>query len=201
MRNAISCPDLVTELRGQAELCILDVREVSAFGRGHLLGAAHMPLSRLAITAPSAIPRRNVPIVVCDDDGSLSIEAADILSTLGFSNSRYLDGGCTAWRTHGLALFPEIEVPAKVFGAFARTHGQPPFITAVELKSAQASGADLVVLDARPRSEYQIGNIPGSIAAPAGELLRCYEDLVINPATHVVVNCMSATRGTLGGLA
>jgi rhodanese-related sulfurtransferase len=62
-----------------------------------------------------------------------------------------------------------------------------------------ARGEDWVLIDSRPRQEYQAGNIPGSIDAPAGQMLRCFDDLVHQPTTKVVVNCMSRTRGILGG--
>jgi rhodanese-related sulfurtransferase len=62
-----------------------------------------------------------------------------------------------------------------------------------------ASGEDWVLIDSRPRQEYQAGNIPGSIDAPAGQMLRCFDDLVSRPTTKVAVNCMSRTRGILGG--
>src|SRR4030095_3638801 len=42
------------------------------------------------------------------------------------------------------------------------------------------------------------GSIPGSIDAPAGQMLRCFDDLVPHPTTKVAVNCMSRTRGILG---
>src|SRR2546422_805612 len=56
-----------------------------------------------------------------------------------------------------------------------------------------------LLIDSRPRSEYRAANIPGSIDAPAGQMLRCFDDLVDKPTTKVVVNCMSRTRGILGG--
>ena len=64
---------------------------------------------------------------------------------------------------------------------------------------AIARGEDWVLIDSRPRQEYQAGNIPGSIDAPAGQMLRCFDDLVHHPTTKVAVNCMSRTRGILGG--
>ena len=110
-----------------------------------------------------------------------------------------LAGGAPAWAAAGLALFPEIEVPSKGFGDFVAHHARPKFITPRELERAIASGEDWVLIDSRPRQEYQAGNIPGSIDAPAGQMLRCFDDLVRQPTTKVVVNCMSRTRGILGG--
>jgi hypothetical protein len=69
-----------------------------------------------------------------------------------------------------LKLFPEIEVPTKGFGAFARRFGRPTFITAQELDRALRSDEDWIVLDSRPPAEYRKGNIPGSIDAPGADL-------------------------------
>ena len=125
--------------------------------------------------------------------------AAHRLTRLGYANVAVLAGGAPAWAAAGLALFPEIEVPSKGFGDFVAHHARPTFITPRELERAIASGEDWVLIDSRPRQEYQAGNIPGSIDAPAGQMLRCFDDLVRQPTTKVVVNCMSRTRGILGG--
>ena len=58
----------------------------------------------------------------------------------------------------------------------------------------------MVLLDARPPDEYRQGNIPGSVDAPGPDALRCFDDLVPDPRTTVVVNCMTRTRGILAGL-
>jgi rhodanese-related sulfurtransferase len=99
----------------------------------------------------------------------------------------------------GLALFPVIEVLSKGFGDFVVHNVRPRFITPRELERAIASGEDWVLIDSRPRQEYQAGSIPGSIDAPAGQMLCCFDYLVPHPTTKVAVNCMSRTRGILGG--
>src|SRR5205823_11748609 len=114
-------------------------------------------------------------------------------------NVARLAGGAPAWAAAGLALFPEVEVPSKGFGDFVAHHARPTFITPRELKRAIARGEDWVLIDSRPRQEYQAGNVPGSIDTPAGQMLRCFDDFVRNPTTKVAVNCMSRTRGILGG--
>src|SRR5262249_56957458 len=64
-----------------------------------------------------------------------------------------------AWAAAGLALFPEIEVPSKGFGDFVAHHARPTFITPRELERAIARGEDWVLIDSRPRQEYQAGKI------------------------------------------
>jgi rhodanese-related sulfurtransferase len=198
--ETISSHDLNTAMRGTAEIALLDVREIVAYGTGHLFAAASMPASRLELEVERSIPRKTTPIVVTDADGSISARAAMVLAAHGYTSVCVHEGGAQAWSAAGLSLFPELDVPSKGFGAFARRYGQPDFIDPAQLQSELADGNNILVLDARPRSEYHAGNIPGSIAAPAGDLVRCFDDLVSTRDTRVVVNCMSATRGILGAL-
>ena len=79
-------------------------------------------------------------------------------------------------------------------------YGRPRLISPSELDRALRSGEDWIVLDSRPPAEYVRGNIPGSIDAPGADVLRHFDDLVPDASTKVVINCMSATRGILGGL-
>jgi rhodanese-related sulfurtransferase len=145
------------------------------------------------------VPRRDTRLIVTDGGEGLSTVAAHRLARLGYTNVAVLAGGALAWAAAGLALFPEIEVPSKGFGDFVAHHARPAFITPRDLERAITRGEDWVLIDSRPRQEYQAGNIPGSIDAPAGQMLRCFDDLVPKPTTKVVVNCMSRTRGILGG--
>ncbi len=182
------------------EIAFLDVREIMAFGTGHPLLAAHAPLSRLEIIVGALVPRRGARIALTDGGEGLAALGAMRLAALGYGDLAVLDGGAPAWGAAVKTLFPEIEVPTKGFGAFAEHHGRPNYISPTDFNRARNSGEDWVVLDSRPRAEYQNGCIPGGIDAPGADLLRCFDDLVPDPATKVLVNCMSFTRGTLGGL-
>jgi rhodanese-related sulfurtransferase len=181
------------------EIAFLDVREIVPFGTGHPLLATHLALGHIECDIAGLVPRLDTRVIVTDGGEGLSAVAAQRLARFGYTNVAVLAGGAPAWEATGLALFPEIEVPSKGFGDFVAHHARPRFITPLELAGAIASGEDWVLIDSRPRREYQAGNIPGSIDAPAGQMLRCFDDLVRHPTTKVVVNCMSRTRGILGG--
>ena len=181
------------------EIAFLDVREIVPFGAGHPLLATQLPLGHIEHEIAGLVPRRDTRVIVTDGGDGLSAVAAQRLARLGYVNVAALAGGAPAWAQAGLALFPEIEVLAKGFGDFVVHHAPPTFITPRELERAIANGEDWVLIDSRPRQEYQAGNIPGSIDAPAGQMLRCFDDLVPRPTTKVAVNCMSRTRGILGG--
>jgi rhodanese-related sulfurtransferase len=191
--------EVAAMLEDGREVAFLDVREIVPFGTGHPLLATHLALGYIECEIAGLVPCRDTRVIVTDGGEGLSAVAAHRLARLGYTNVAVLAGGAPAWAAAGLALFPEIEVPSKGFGDFVAHHARPTFITPRELERAIASGEDWVLLDSRPRQEYQASNIPGSIDAPAGQMLRCFDDLVRKPTTKVVVNCMSRTRGILGG--
>lgn len=182
------------------EIAFLDVREIGPFGTGHPLLAANLPRSQLELCMAQLVPRNTTRIVLTDGGGRQAALAAERLARLGYADVAVLEGGAPAWTAAGYTLFPEIEVPTKGFGAFARHFGRPTFIAPRELDRALRSDEDWIVLDSRPPAEYRRGSIPGSIDAPGADVLRCFDDLVPDASTKVVVNCMSATRGILGGL-
>jgi rhodanese-related sulfurtransferase len=200
MTRFVSATEAASMLADPPEIAFLDVREIVPFGTGHPLLATNVPLSRMELSIGQLVPRRATRIVLTDDGGALSALAAERLERLGYTDIAVLEGGAPAWSAAGFTLFPEIEVPTKGFGAFARRYGRPTFVSPQELDRMMRDHEDLIVLDSRPPAEYVKGNIPGSIDAPGADVLRHFDDLVPNPSTKVVINCMSATRGILGGL-
>ncbi|MDD9906009.1 MAG: rhodanese-like domain-containing protein [Rhodospirillaceae bacterium] len=200
MSRLVSAQDVSKMLTDGEEIAFIDVREIMPFGTGHALLAANLPLSEIEITIGMLVPRRDTRMVLMDGGEGEATVAAARLEPLGYTDIAVMEGGAPAWREAGEALFPEIEVPAKGFGAFARINGKPNFISPHELNDALDSDEDWIVLDSRPNREFRWGNIPGSINVPSADLVRSFDDLVPDPNTKVVVNCMSGTRGILGGL-
>ena len=200
MTKRIAPNDAAKALEAGEEITLLDVREIMLFGKGHPLRATNLPLSRLELSIMDVVPRRSTPVLLMDEGDGRADLAAGRLDRFGYSDVSVIEGGAPGWAAAGEPLFPEIEVPTKGFGAFARINGKPNFISPDELKTALDSDEDWIVLDSRPKPEYQAGNIPGSIDAPGADVLRWFNDLVPDPNTKVCVNCMSATRGILGGL-
>src|SRR5262249_14237134 len=190
--------EVAAMLEDGREIAFLDVREVVPFGAGHRLLATSPPAGHTGGEIARRVPRLDTRVAVTDGGEGLSAVAARRLADLGYDNVAVLAGGAPAWAAAGLGLFPEIEVPPKGFGDFVARQGQPQFITPRELERALTNAEDWGLIDSRPRREYQAGNIPGSVDAPAGQMLRCFDDLVPRPTTKVVVNCMSRTRGILG---
>jgi len=185
-------------LKGEDELALLDAREELSFGQAHILYASCMPLSRLELLADAMVPRRTVPVVVCDDGEGLAERAAMRLCALGYTNVRVLDGGVGAWKEAGLEVFSGVNVPSKAFGEFVEVEYETPSVSADELKQLMDAGEDLVVLDSRPMTEYHARNIPSGICVPGAELAYRVHDVAPTRDTLVVVNCAGRTRSIIG---
>ena len=180
------------------ELAPIDVREELIYSRHHLLWARNVPLSRLELRFARLVPRRTTRIVLYDDNDGLVERAADILTSAGYSDLSYLDGGIAAWEQAGFVLFSGMHVPSKAFGEFVEHTGGTPSIGAGELDALLREGCDLKVLDSRPFDEYARASIPTATNVPGAELVLRVRDIVPSPATTIVVNCAGRTRSIIG---
>ncbi|OZI33666.1 sulfurtransferase [Bordetella genomosp. 5] len=186
-------------LHDGGEIALLDVREHGQYGEGHLFYAVPLPYSRLEIEAPRLLPSVSVRAVVYDDDGEgVSGAAARALRSLGYAQVQVLQGGVSAWRDAGYAVFAGVNVPSKTFGELAELALHTPRISAQDLAERQARGDNLVVLDGRPLQEFAKMSIPGAICCPNGELALRAERIAPDPATTIVVNCAGRTRSIIG---
>ena len=195
---SIDARALRTRIMGTGELALIDVREASAYAEGHILYAASLPLARLALLAERALPRRSVPIVVCDDGEGIAAGAAARLTDSGYCDVSVLEGGVEAWAARGGVLFSGTNVPSKAFGEHVEHIEGTPSLSAEELDSLVKSGEDVLILDSRPMDEYRAHSIPGGICVPGAELAYRVHDLRRSPDTRVVVNCAGRTRSIIG---
>jgi rhodanese-related sulfurtransferase len=102
----ISPADLHTRLVNQDTLLLLDVREVSEYGRGHIaepsgqltLTPANMPWNSGVLSEEYARLPQNVDIVVYCGSGARSPAASAFLESKGFSRIYNMTGGFLLWR-------------------------------------------------------------------------------------------------------
>jgi rhodanese-related sulfurtransferase len=186
-------------LHDGSELALIDVREAGQFGESHLLFATPLPYSRLELDIGALVPRRSVPIVLCDDGRSnVAQRAAKRLAAMGYTHVSILEGGTAGWAAAGYTLFAGVNVPSKTFGEMVEHAYHTPRISAQQLVTMKEAGDDFVILDGRPYSEYQKMSIPGGICCPNAELPLRVASLVKNPKTKIIVNCAGRTRSILG---
>ena len=198
MTNTTSAEALRDALLDDEELALVDVREVGAFSRAHLLWANCIPFSQLELQVDALIPRRTTRIVLCDADESLARLASQRLSHLGYTQVEVLEGGINGWMAAGMELFSGVNVPSKAFGEFVEHVYDTPNIDAADLNERLQAGDDVVVLDSRPIPEFRAMSLPSGTCVPGAELAYRVHEIAPNPNTTVVVNCAGRTRSIIG---
>jgi rhodanese-related sulfurtransferase len=78
---------------------IVDVREPDEWREGHIPGAIHIPLGKLAVRAGALDPAR--PVITVCRSGNRSLVALAVLRDAGITAAKSLAGGMNAWRSAG----------------------------------------------------------------------------------------------------
>jgi rhodanese-related sulfurtransferase len=193
----ISASRLHALLAEPGEIALFDLRDEGIYAQGHLLLAASLPLAELEIAAPRRLPRRDVRVVLIDDQPERAQRAAAVLGQGGYSRISVLDGGNAAWVAAGYQLFSGLYVPSKAFGEVVEHLRNTPRLSAETLLAWCASGTPHLLVDSRPFEEAQVFSMPGSLSCPGAELLRRVPAAVA-PDVPVVVHCAGRTRSIIG---
>ncbi|MFH0132961.1 rhodanese-like domain-containing protein [Variovorax sp. VaC1] len=201
-KKAITPAELQTLLLAEPaeELALLDVRETRWFVQRHPNLARNAPFSGLELQIGTLVPRRTTPVVLYDDynapDGAAHAAEA-LLTRIGYTDVRTLDGGLQRWVTEGLPAIDGYGTLVKAFGDRARLHYGTPALSTEALRARQRDGLPTTLIDARPRAEFEFLSLPGARNHAGTELaLRHFAP---RDTAHVwAINCFSRTRGIIG---
>lgn len=86
------------------KLLIVDVREESEWGRGHIPGAVHLGKGVIERDIEAAVPDTSREIILYCGGGFRSAIAADNLKKMGYANPVSMDGGWRGWTQAGLPV-------------------------------------------------------------------------------------------------
>jgi rhodanese-related sulfurtransferase len=184
------------------EFAVLDVREQEEFSRSHILLASCVPLSRLEFMVEQLVPRKSTPVILVDGGAetgtSRAVRARERLLDMGYEQPLVLEGGMQAWKKAGYVDFIGVGALSKGFGEYVEESLHTPRLDPKEIKALMDSGTKVVVLDVRPREEYNNMNIPTGLNTPGCEVTYRLADLVPDPETRVIINCAGRTRSIIG---
>jgi adenylyltransferase/sulfurtransferase len=91
-------PEEARTLIDSGQVTVVDVREPWEYEKDHIANAKLIPLARI-IGNPAQITTDHV-VFVCEV-GQRSGVAAEVAASLGYENLYNLEGGMSAWRSHG----------------------------------------------------------------------------------------------------
>ncbi len=168
--------DLVIELGDQGAQ-ILDVRDPSEYGKGHLAGSINIGLGGQYATWAGTVLDRAKPIVIVAEPGREQ-EAALRLGRIGFDHVMgYLDGGMSA-----LAARPDLVWP---------TDRTSVLIAAEELAAADPP----LVMDVRAPREWADKHIAGSVNFPVNHLQERIAEVPRD--RRIVLHCAGGYRSSI----
>ena len=94
-----------TDLINNANAVPVDLRTDKEFAAGHITGAVNLPVKLVNEGNFGAIDRyRNVPLVIVDQSGVSSFDAARTIRKAGFPEVYALAGGIGAWTDERMPL-------------------------------------------------------------------------------------------------
>jgi hydroxyacylglutathione hydrolase len=96
--------DLSDRIKTGQPPCILDVRSIFEFRRGHIPGAVHAYFLTVFLRREILPDDRQAPIVITCEHGPRAYVAKALLSLAGYRNLDLLTGHMAGWRRGGLPL-------------------------------------------------------------------------------------------------
>jgi rhodanese-related sulfurtransferase len=200
MVDRISPEALKNLLAGNTQFAFIDVREAGEYNTSHIPGASLISRRQLEFQLPLAVPYKDTPVILCDDDGRRAPLAAATVERMGYRRVSVLDGGINRWVSSDYSTEWGSNVPSKDFGEKVEVMHHVPELDATELHERIARGDKLVILDTRTPEEFQRFCIPGGRSVPGGELALRITDITrdLDPDTTIIVNCAGRTRSIIG---
>jgi len=174
---------------------ILDVRSAEASTGGHIKGAVNMPAAAVKSHLKSfPDPKLKAPIIVYDGRGGADAKAAArTLVKAGQSNVQVMEQGLLGWQSAGYAI--ESGAPALTKVAYV-PKPRPGSIPADEFsKLAQATPADVLILDVRNQDEANAGMIKGAVLIPDEELQARMAELPKDK--RIIAHCSTGIRAEM----
>lgn len=186
------------ESRRSRPVTLLDVRERWEFADGHIPGAAPLPRGRLETCASLVLPARDGPVVVYSNDETRATLAVATLRAMGCPKACLLREGLDGWRTAGQPVATGWGAAGKKIGEDI-AHEIPDLQAPAGTVAGWLTAGRTLVIDIRPRWEYEQGHVPGAAHVPAGALpavAPAIRAAVESGAVErVVTHCAGRTRG------
>jgi rhodanese-related sulfurtransferase len=174
---------------------ILDVRSPEEAAGGRIKGAVSMPAASVKSQIKSfPAPKLQAPIIVYDGRGGAdAIAAARALIKGGQQNVQVVNGGLLGWQRLGYAT--EQGTPAATKVAYA-PKPRPGSISIDEFsKLAQATPADVLILDVRNVDEANAGMIKGAMLIPEEDLAARIAELP--KGKRIIIHCSTGIRAEM----
>jgi rhodanese-related sulfurtransferase len=170
----------------------IDVRDVFAYEKSHVMGTLHIPLELLPEKTAS-IPA-NRPIIVYDETGKKGHQALRTLIGAGFTDVTNVSGGHASMQRQAQAVgFNNLEID--LLKIEKKSIDKKEVETETEEKTVQKVDVNsALIVDVRTVSEFKSGAYPGALNIPLDDLVTRHEEFGINLQREITVYCASGGR-------
>ena len=170
----------------------VDVRDIFAYEKSHVMGAMHIPLELLAEKLGS-IPA-NRPVIVYDETGKKGHQALRTLIGAGFTDVTNISGGHASLQRQARAVgFKNLKID--LLDIEKKSIDKKEKETEVEAESVQSEDfTSQIIVDVRTPQEFRSGAVPNAVNIPLDELMQRYEELGNNADREIIVYCASGAR-------
>jgi len=182
LNNALQplSPAKFREAAGKADVWVIDTRDKEVFTKGFVPGSVFIGLNgRFAEWAGSLIPFDKHLLLITDE--GMEKEAMTRLARVGFDKMiGYLEGGFDAWQKAGLPVDMIIDIESD------------------ELAMDLPFDEQLLVLDVRKETEFDVGHVADAINIPLPQLLDPIRVAAIEDTDNIYIHCQSGYRSVIG---
>lgn len=170
----------------------IDVRDIFAYEKSHVIGAMHIPLELLPEKFGSIPTDR--PVIVYDETGKKGHQALRMIVGRGFTNVTNVSGGHASMQRQARAVgFKNLKLD----------------ILEIEKKSIDKKNTEQeeenqtiqqedfrtpIIVDVRTSQEFRSGAVPNAVNIPLDELMQRYEELGNDADRDITVYCASGAR-------
>lgn len=105
--KTINVADLKNQYDSSSNFYLIDVRELSEWHEAHIPKATLISLDDLKENIKNTVPNKSATIYLHCRSGKRSLQAAETLLDLGYTDVYSVDGGIIAWAASG---FPTIVI-------------------------------------------------------------------------------------------
>jgi rhodanese-related sulfurtransferase len=173
---------------------LIDVRPASTAREGFLPGAVSIPVSQIPkalATLPAA--KMKAPIMVYDGDGGRAAKlAAQLINDAGQISVNVVSGGFDAWKAAGYKVAGGSPATTVAYAPKPR----PGEISIAEFrKLADATPAEVLILDVRNQDEANVGMVRNAKLVPDEEILARLAE--IPKDKRIITHCSTGVRAEM----
>ena len=180
-------------LVGENNPVFVDVRDVFAYEKSHVVGALNLPLELLKDKL-SSIPV-NRSIIVYDETGKKGHQALRTLLGAGFVDVVNVSGGHASLQRQARAVgFKTLKIDLlPIENKSLHADEKPIDEKATEIKQNNAKNG-LLIVDVRTVAEFKSGAFPGALNIPLDDVMARLSEFGADKDREIIVYCASGGR-------